>query len=59
MVPETKHSTAPYDERKYLRPSSPGSTLLVLDCRAAIDAIEQLSPEERIAVLWPGEPDDE
>ena len=52
MIPETQHRGAPFDERRYLHPS-PGSTLLELDVPAALAALDALSPEERISILWP------
>lgn len=53
MIPETKHRSAPFDERSYLRRRFPGSTLLELDVPAALAALDALSPEERISLLWP------
>lgn len=53
MNSKTTHPGTPFDERAYLRRRFPGSTLLELDVPAALAALDALSPEERISLLWP------
>lgn len=51
MASRTRDSTPTYDERRYLR-SIDGSGLRVLDVRAALAALDKLTPEELADLLW-------
>lgn len=51
MVSENRDSTPTYDERRFLRRVD-RSGLRVLDVRAALAALDELTPEEFADVLW-------
>lgn len=51
MASRDRDSTSPYDERRYLRRVD-RSGLRVLDVRAALAALDKLTPEEYADLLW-------
>lgn len=51
MASRTRDSTPSYDERRYLRRVD-RSGLRVLDVRAALAALDELTPEEYSDLLW-------